>query len=325
MMHRGDTTEPSPALFAGLDFLWLELTSLCNLECVHCYAESGPYVKKEDDLSPERYGELLIEAAALGCRKVQFIGGEPTLHPALPRLIDLAAQQGFSFIEVYTNATRISDALLAQFAKHKVAVAASVYADDADVHDAVTRHRGSHAATVAALKRVVQAGLQVRVGIVVMDENRDRVEATIAFVRSLGIESVGTDRIRSFGRGANADSGTDIRELCGSCWRGSVCISPNGGVSPCIMSKFLPVGSVREQGLADLLNSGRLRDARARVYDEVWAPSLTAREGGDANCDPACHPNCVPSCNPQCSPNCSPCFPHGKCNPELFCGPCNPA
>src|SRR6266851_4169798 len=115
MMHRGDTTTPetSPALFGDLDFLWLELTSVCNLECVHCYAESGPYVRKGDDLSPERYAELIIEAAALGCEKVQFIGGEPTLHPALPRLIELASHEGYSFIEVYTNATRIQDPLLA--------------------------------------------------------------------------------------------------------------------------------------------------------------------------------------------------------------------
>jgi MoaA/NifB/PqqE/SkfB family radical SAM enzyme len=327
MMHRGDAakSETEPALLGGLDFLWLELTSLCNLECVHCYAESGPFVQKADDLSPERYAELIIEAAALGCRKIQFIGGEPTLHPELPHLIELASEEGYSFIEVYTNATRISDALLAQFLKHKVAVAVSMYADDPAIHDTVTRRRGSHATTVSTLKRLVSAGLSLRVGIVVMDENRERVDETQAFVRTLGIENVGTDRIRSFGRGANIDSGADIRELCGSCWRGSVCVAPNGAVSPCIMSKFLSVGSVREQGLAAVLSSGALRAARARVYDEVWMPGVNRRDTSyAADCDPGCHPNCVPSCNPQCSPNCSPCYPYGKCDPDLFCGPCNP-
>ena len=40
-MHAGHTppeastaTLPGPA--AGLDFLWLELTHRCNLQCVHC-------------------------------------------------------------------------------------------------------------------------------------------------------------------------------------------------------------------------------------------------------------------------------------------------
>ena len=25
-----------------LDFLWLELTNRCNLQCVHCYTQSPP-------------------------------------------------------------------------------------------------------------------------------------------------------------------------------------------------------------------------------------------------------------------------------------------
>jgi hypothetical protein len=26
-----------------LDMLWLEVTNVCNLECIHCYSNSGPY------------------------------------------------------------------------------------------------------------------------------------------------------------------------------------------------------------------------------------------------------------------------------------------
>jgi len=46
-------------------------------------------------------------------------------------------------------------------------------------------------------------------------------------------------------------------------------------------------------------------------------------EGIQAGCDPMC----APACAPVCSPSCSPCFPAatpGRCNPELFCGPCGP-
>ncbi|MBB5153113.1 MoaA/NifB/PqqE/SkfB family radical SAM enzyme [Saccharopolyspora phatthalungensis] len=27
---------------AGISFVWLEITGKCQLECTHCYAESGP-------------------------------------------------------------------------------------------------------------------------------------------------------------------------------------------------------------------------------------------------------------------------------------------
>jgi MoaA/NifB/PqqE/SkfB family radical SAM enzyme len=56
------------------DFLWLELTNRCNLQCTHCYAESGPDADVSNQLSVGEYEHLLREAFELGCRKVQFIG-----------------------------------------------------------------------------------------------------------------------------------------------------------------------------------------------------------------------------------------------------------
>ena len=86
-----------------LDFLWVELTSRCNLQCVHCYAESSPNPEKRDVLVAEDYFIILDSAASLGCRKVQFIGGEPTLVKELPDLIIHAKKRGFEFVEVFTN------------------------------------------------------------------------------------------------------------------------------------------------------------------------------------------------------------------------------
>lgn len=59
----------------SLEFLWLEVTNRCNLECVHCYAEAGPQGFRHDSLSFEEWISILTEARELGCRQVQFIGG----------------------------------------------------------------------------------------------------------------------------------------------------------------------------------------------------------------------------------------------------------
>src|SRR5262245_34885107 len=109
-VHRGTT--PFAWESARLNFLWLELTSRCNLTCVHCYAESGPYADVPDGLSAAEYVTLLDDAAGLGCRRVQFIGGEPTLHPSLASLIAHARSRDYEFVEVFTNGIRISDDLL---------------------------------------------------------------------------------------------------------------------------------------------------------------------------------------------------------------------
>ncbi|MEM1334502.1 MAG: radical SAM protein, partial [Actinomycetota bacterium] len=81
--------------------MWLEITSDCQLECDHCYAESGPG-RGHGSLDAEQWERALSEASAGGVEHVQVIGGEPTSHPALPRLIAHALELGLQ-VEVFSN------------------------------------------------------------------------------------------------------------------------------------------------------------------------------------------------------------------------------
>src|ERR1044071_881730 len=122
----------------GLDFLWLEITPRCNLNCVHCYAESDMSRALHGKLKLQDWLSLIRQAAQLGCKKVQFIGGEPTLHPDLCEMIREANRLGFQIIEVYTNGTHFTKPLKQVFKDNGVSLAFSVYAADADTHDLVT-------------------------------------------------------------------------------------------------------------------------------------------------------------------------------------------
>ena len=324
----------------GLHFLWLELTSRCNLQCIHCYAESSPSPEQTDVLSVEDYLSLIDEASTCGCRMIQFIGGEPTVVRELPDYIVHARNRGFEFIEVYTNTTRISDQLLSCFVDNGVAVATSFYSDKSEVHDAITKKAGSHDRTVKTIKKLLEAGLSVRAGIIVMNENNDRVDETLDYLYSIGVENVGIDRVRAIGRGDSLTTRINtseaeplITELCGSCWQGSVCVFPDGKVAPCIMARHWSIGSVLTTTLTELVQSQALQNIRSRIYQDVSLPSLHQEDGRFGSihkaaapnpCNPVCNPSCVPVCNPRCSPNCTPCYPRGRCDPELFCGPCGP-
>src|SRR5262249_1460724 len=111
----------------GLDFLWLEITGKCNLACTHCYADSSPMKPLSEGLTYSDWLKIISEAYELGCRQIQFIGGEPTLHPDICSLISYAKETGFDFIEVFTNATRLSRELIQCFVENNVNVAASFY------------------------------------------------------------------------------------------------------------------------------------------------------------------------------------------------------
>jgi MoaA/NifB/PqqE/SkfB family radical SAM enzyme len=58
------------------------------------------YVKRLIDISAE---QVVRRRAGLGIPTVDFIGGEPTLHPALAELIRYARSQGFAQTSICTN------------------------------------------------------------------------------------------------------------------------------------------------------------------------------------------------------------------------------
>ncbi len=142
-----DTPTPSGV---RLELIWLELTGRCNLECVHCYADAGPGRPLDEGMQLRDWQRALSDAALLGCRRVQFIGGEPTLHPGLPTLIEQAHQLGFEQICVFTNGMHLSETHKELFRRYQVQLAVSVYGSRAEVHDSITQHRGSFAKTAFA-------------------------------------------------------------------------------------------------------------------------------------------------------------------------------
>ncbi len=292
---------------AVLDFAWLELTNQCNLHCIHCYSESSPYSDDKDILGEGDYLRLLAEIRGIGCKEIQFIGGEPTLNKSLPLLIREAHILGFELIEVFTNLYHLPESLLQTFIQYNAAIATSFYSVNPNTYDTITKHKGSFRKTVQNIGRILDAGLSLRVAVIQMEENRDDLSETWTFLESIGVKSIGTDHVRGIGRGEN-DHACGMGELCGNCAGNILSVGPDGLVAPCIMSKQWAAGSVLEQDLGVIAASKKLKDIRTQIGIEV------NRRVDNWNCQPT---QCAPY---SCAPNKQPCTP---CPPSL-CSPCSP-
>lgn len=69
-------------------FHYVSVTDDCNCRCPVCYSDSGAK-EKNDYLSLEEARAMARTARNNGARIVVLVGGEPTLHPQLPELINL--------------------------------------------------------------------------------------------------------------------------------------------------------------------------------------------------------------------------------------------
>lgn len=140
-----------------LSFVWLEVTGKCQLSCVHCYAESGPsgtYGK----MRTTDWLRVINEGVTLGVSAVQFIGGEPTLHPDLKTLVRHAVNHGLR-VEIFSNLVHVRPALWEVFSLRGVSLATSYYADESGQHEAITHRRGSYAKTHANIAEAVKRGI----------------------------------------------------------------------------------------------------------------------------------------------------------------------
>ncbi len=255
----------------GWGQLWIELTAQCNERCVHCYAESAP--ERTEALDRQVVLDTITDAAQLGFTMVQFTGGDPLLCPFLPEAAAHARGVGLE-VEVYTNGLALSPELLAQLREHDAAFAFSIYGDRPEEHDAITRVPGSQARTSDAIQRAVAAGGPVRVAIIVMGPNQDRVTATIAHVEALGVprDKIGADVMHDAGRGSfdaqvtvpetadlasgthrgmpgtpvpDPDAGAPAAQVAPPApRRGRLAIGPEGQVWPCIFTRWAEMGRV---------------------------------------------------------------------------------
>jgi MoaA/NifB/PqqE/SkfB family radical SAM enzyme len=252
----------------GLNFLWLEITRRCNLTCTHCYASSGPDLPLTERMQFADWCRVIEEAHAIGCRRLQFIGGEPTIHPDLEPLLEHATRVGFRRREVFTNATLLGPDLIRTFKRLGVLVHFSFYSFDAAVHDRITGQKGSFERTVEGIRQLVARRVRVSAGIIQLPQNADQLKQTRKFLRRLGVDSIDTDRVRGVGRGRRfvsrlAEPGG---ELCGECWSGKLCIDADGDAHPCVFSRAVSVGSVLDDGIGSIVAGARLRAFRHDMF-----------------------------------------------------------
>lgn len=286
---------------SDLDFLWLELTNKCNLKCIHCYAESSPFNELESKIDFEKWKNVLDDSYNLNCRKVQFIGGEPTIYPRLNDLIVYARTIGFEFIEVYTNGTVINPEHIRTFIDNDVKVAFSVYGHNPEVHEKITNGKGSFKRTMKNIAMVKNSGIEFRISVIEMQENEKFIDEIVKFLQSeFGVKDVGIDKLREVGRGKK-DSDDQLSQLCGNCWQGTLAINSDGEIFPCIFSRFQEIGNV-EEGLSNVLNKDELRDFRTKIREIDESRKELVLEDGCRpvdECNPHCRPNCTPNCRPK--------------------------
>jgi MoaA/NifB/PqqE/SkfB family radical SAM enzyme len=168
------------------DRLWLYSNYHCNLRCRYCLTESAPGVSRRE-LGAGDMVESARQARALGFRSLGVTGGEPFLLPDLPEV--LAELARILPVLVLTNATLFTTRRLARMrplAELPVTLQISLDGAEPDLND---EFRGPHnfEKVVAAVPRLVELGIPVRIATTGDRNTPEQMERLCALHRSLGV------------------------------------------------------------------------------------------------------------------------------------------
>ncbi|MBW2261248.1 MAG: radical SAM protein, partial [Deltaproteobacteria bacterium] len=167
----------------------ITVTLACNNDCIFCPRTTLEHVKVR---TPE---ELLprLEAIRRGSRRVVLTGGEVTLIPSAPDLVALCRRLGFREIALITNGRALSDPNLASRLVQAGLTEACVTVYDLrpEVHDGLTRTRGSLEETLKGLENLLDIAaripLSVRVNTLLCPSSADGIHALIAGLSDQGV------------------------------------------------------------------------------------------------------------------------------------------
>ncbi len=167
----------------------LELTTSCNLKCVHCYL--GPQEeqrkKRSQEMSTERVEELIDEIVAAGCLYLVITGGDPMVRKDFPEIYRYAREKGL-FVTVFCDGILVNDKIVRLFQEYPpFKVDISIYGATAETYERVTRVPGSFPRFLAGLDRLQAGGIRFSLKTVLMSINKHELSAMRTIAEKLDV------------------------------------------------------------------------------------------------------------------------------------------
>ncbi len=184
---RGLRDEPRPEdLAARPRYVVWELTLRCDLACHHCSSRAGR--PRSDELTTAEAVALVDQLADLGTLQVTLIGGEAYLHEGWTEVVRAVRARGMECTMV--TGGRGMSAERARQASDAGLQSVSVSIDGTEAtHDALRALKGSHAAALAAMENLADAGVQVSGNTQVGRANRRELASIFGTLRDHGAHS----------------------------------------------------------------------------------------------------------------------------------------
>ena len=302
----------------GFTSAMFELTYRCSEMCIHCYNPGATRNDKEINKRGDRkeldlsdYKRVIDELYEQGLIKVCLSGGDPFSKLIIWDIIDYLYKKGIA-IDVFTNGISVYNDVERLASYYPRTIGVSLYSNIPEVHDSITRVKGSHEKTITFIKKCSELGLSMCIKCCIMLPNfksyytvkdvaytygalpqfelniTDSVEGDTCASSKLRLthemmEIVLRDKDLPYYIGLGIDvseisSPVDKKGKMCNAGFSSLCITPEGNIQPCCAFPMM-LGNIRNTSIMTLLNNNKVLD---------WWKEKTLADCTDCHQHPYC-------------------------------------
>ena len=284
----------------GLLSMEIECSLTCNFRCPYCYAGND---ETKPSLSYEKICDVILQAKALGARRIIILGGEPMLYPQLREVIDYLRSLEME-VELFTNGTGMTPEAASYMFSRAVTVVLKLNTLKPELQNRLTGVERGNEIIHQALANLKQAGYPtagnpLAISTVICNDNFEELPELWRWIRSQNMLpyvemitpqggakkneqwlTVSSDRVKAlFDTLARID-----REEFGRNWEpqpplvGNVCkrhqfscvVTASGAVLPCV-GVTIPLGNIHHESLREIIHQSEvlenLRNYRQKIKE----------------------------------------------------------
>lgn len=172
-----------------LRLIFWELTTACNLRCVHCRAEAG-FQRDPDELSTEKIKAVIDEIVSFANPILVLTGGEPLYRPDIFEITSYAKNSGLT-IALATNGTMIDTETARKIKEcgiHRVSI--SLDGAKPETHDSFRGILGSFDTALRGFHLLKKEGLSLQINTTIAKHNLDELAELVLLAEKLGADAL---------------------------------------------------------------------------------------------------------------------------------------
>lgn len=176
-----------------LNSVYIEIDNYCNSKCIYCYNA----IRSNEEISLNKFKNLIKSLKKIGVICVILTGGEPTLHPHLMDFLDILKKNNM-IIGMSTNGIKLNDEIIDFFANNKSFIQISIDTTNREKYKEI-RKTDTLDIVMKNMKKMLNKGINVDAGIVLNNLSLETLEKTIYDLKDIGIPTMHVEEIKDVG------------------------------------------------------------------------------------------------------------------------------